>query len=96
MWEINNPQQITSLISKVLSSKTAKTDDSLFQAKQSLLMFKKYLIDLANSKDPSHPEWRTMTSVDDEIDAINKQIKYQSRTMNSSTPGINANPCPSR
>ena len=68
IWEIDDPNLLSSIMNKVLNSKTAKDDKSYALAKDSLMLLKKYHTDRINSMDDSHPEWRTLSSADNEID----------------------------
>ncbi len=71
IWEVVSPKKIDAILNAANSSKKAKAIFSNF-SKPSLFTLKKYLIEVVNSANETHIEWRTQSSVDNEIDFRNK------------------------
>ena len=88
IWEITNPKQIDTILNAATSSKNARIHFPAFTTKTPLLTLKKYLVELMNSQDTTHIEWRTQSAVDNEIDykkKLDKATEYLKRKYSGST-----------
>lgn len=87
IWEVTNPKLIDAILNAATSSKNAEENFPIVISKTSLLTLKKYLTELKNSEDKTHIEWRTQSSVDNEID-FNRKLEKATAFLQSRYKGL--------
>ncbi len=79
IWSVDRPKQLETVLNSLTKKSFLKANPKIVISKLSLLMLKKYLIDINAKADKTHLWWRTQTSVDNEIDyreKLNEVYEY--------------------